>query len=356
MATFLRGPVSGPGETASFGSVSILDLKQQKLTRLRGSLLPERPGTASPRGLGCPLPGAAHALRRPGPAPPTPIRCTWVAPLPVSGSTEVTFQRVPRPLTPPRSASSAAPRPSAPQSPAPSPEPCAAAPFFLCRPPPPAAAPRRVTLAVAPARASRPRRALPSARFAENPSCGVGAAPRPRSASSGCAEGKDNALIVLTLNSQPLTPGASAALSPALPGPGPPRRPSLPSPASGAPPTLTLAPPPRFLVQQLEEDVPSPAPCIRPLPGLRGARLPAREGQLPGSSGFLRPGPHPSPGPHGPPAAASFLHRPQPLSGSSSIYTPWRLVPGTSIPSTERKPGGDSGYRQPSLRRLRHPF
>eukprot|EP00070_Physeter_catodon_P029351 XP_028336245.1 protein diaphanous homolog 1-like isoform X2 [Physeter catodon] len=109
-------------------------------------------------------------------------------------------------------------------------------------------------------------------------------------------------------------------------------------------------------VQQLEEDVPSPAPCIRPLPGLRGARLPAREGQLPGSSGFLRPGPHPSPGPHGPPAAASFLHRPQPLSGSSSIYTPWRLVPGTSIPSTERKPGGDSGYRQPSLRRLRHPF
>eukprot|EP00070_Physeter_catodon_P029350 XP_028336244.1 transcription initiation factor TFIID subunit 4-like isoform X1 [Physeter catodon] len=74
-------------------------------------------------------------------------------------------------------------------------------------------------------------------------------------------------------------------------------------------------------VQQLEEDVPSPAPCIRPLPGLRGARLPAREGQLPGSSGFLRPGPHPSPGPHGPPAAASFLHRPQPLSGSSSIYT-----------------------------------
>lgn len=80
-------------------------------------------------------------------------------------------------------------------------------------------------------------------------------------------------------------------------------------------------PPPRFLLQQLQEDFPSPAPRVRPLPDLPGPRLPAFKGQLPGSSGFLRPGPHPSPGPHGPPAAASFLHRPQSLSRGSSIYT-----------------------------------
>ena len=153
------------------------------------------------------------------------------------------------PDLPRRSASSAAPCPSAPQFPAPSPEPCPVVPLLPLLPQ------DRRLLAVpsSPARSSSAGNphghcctgaltpSMLSLHHALLEICLSGsvqlfACSLPRSAELGCGEGKDNVRIVLTLNSQPLTPGSSAAVSPAFPSSGlsPDVRLSS-SPTSGAP-------------------------------------------------------------------------------------------------------------------------